>query len=137
MTSFEYPFTMHPLSEDEGGGYLIEFPDLPGCMSDGESPEEALRNGADAVRCWIEAMREAGRPIPAPSEAPVGLRTVNVDNHVYELLSEEAARQGLSAESIANVALTSHVLTAWQRSDTAGRPSDPVVATARERTKTS
>lgn len=59
MTTLDYPFTMHPLAEDEGGGYLIEFPDLPGCMSDGATPEEAIHNGADAVRCWIEAMREA------------------------------------------------------------------------------
>jgi antitoxin HicB len=62
MTSFEYPLTIHPLGEDEGGGHLIEFPDLPGCISDGETLEEALSNGADALRCWIEAIvRRAGR----------------------------------------------------------------------------
>jgi antitoxin HicB len=33
----EYPFTIRHLSKEEGGGYLIEFPDLPGCMSDGET----------------------------------------------------------------------------------------------------
>jgi len=33
MSDTEYRFTVRPLSEDEGGGYLIEFPDLPGCMS--------------------------------------------------------------------------------------------------------
>jgi len=54
------------LSQAEGGGYLIEFPDLPGCMSDGETTEEAIANGEDAKRCWIAAMRLAGRPIPAP-----------------------------------------------------------------------
>ena len=62
-----YPFTVRPLSEDEGGGYLVEFPDLPGCMSDGETIEEAIVNAEDAMRCWIEAMREAGRPIPPPT----------------------------------------------------------------------
>lgn len=104
MTSLEYPFAMSPLSEDEGGGYLIEFPDLPGCISDGATPEEALRNGADAVECWIEAMREAGKPIPAPSKAAVSKRTIAVANHIYQEFAEEAQRQGLSVETIASAA---------------------------------
>ena len=61
MSDTEYRFTVRPLTEDEGGGYLIEFPDLPGCMSDGETIEEAIANGEDAKRCWIAAMKEAGR----------------------------------------------------------------------------
>jgi len=65
MSEIEYRFTVRPLTEDEGGGYLIEFPDLPGCMSDGETIEEAIANGEDAQRGWIAAMKEAGRPIPA------------------------------------------------------------------------
>ncbi len=47
---FEYPFTIHPLADEEGGGYLLEFPDLPGCMAGGETPEEAIREGEDALR---------------------------------------------------------------------------------------
>jgi antitoxin HicB len=31
----QYQFTVRPLSEEEGGGYLVEYPDIPGCMSDG------------------------------------------------------------------------------------------------------
>jgi antitoxin HicB len=69
MIQVDYPFRMRPLDDDEGGGWLIEFPDLPGCMSDGETPQEALLNGADARDCWIAAMRAAGRPIPPPSLA--------------------------------------------------------------------
>jgi antitoxin HicB len=104
MTSLKYPFAVSPLSEDEGGGYLIEFPDLPGCMSDGATLEEALRNGVDAVECWIEAMRQAGRPIPARSNAVVSKRTIPTDDHTYQLLAEEARRQGLSVETMVNVA---------------------------------
>jgi predicted RNase H-like HicB family nuclease len=63
----EYRFTIRPLTEEEGGGYLIEFPDLPGCMSDRETIEEAIADGEDAKRCWIAAMKEAGRLIPPPS----------------------------------------------------------------------
>ena len=64
-----YRFTIRPLPADEGGGYLIEFPDLPGCMSDGATIEEAITNGVDAMRGWIEAMRAEGHPIPAPTRS--------------------------------------------------------------------
>ena len=52
-----YRFIIRPLPEDEGGGYLIEFPDLPGCMSDSETIEEAITGGIDAMRGWTPAMR--------------------------------------------------------------------------------
>jgi antitoxin HicB len=59
-----YRFTVRPLTDD--GGYLIEFPDLPGCMSDGETVEEAIVNGVDAMRGWIDAMNAEGHPVPQP-----------------------------------------------------------------------
>jgi predicted RNase H-like HicB family nuclease len=62
-----YRFTVQPLSADEGGGYLVEFPDLPGCMADGETIDEAITNARDAMACWLQAMRDAGRPTPKPS----------------------------------------------------------------------
>jgi len=67
-----YPFEAYghivaPLSADDGGGYMITFPDLPGCMSDGESLEEAIVNGRDAFNCWVAAQTDLGRVIPAPT----------------------------------------------------------------------
>jgi predicted RNase H-like HicB family nuclease len=59
MSDTEYRFTVRPLTE--GGGWLVEYPDLPGCMSDGETVAEAIANAEDAKRCWIAAMKEAGR----------------------------------------------------------------------------
>ena len=61
-----YRFVVRPLTEEDGGGYLIEFPDLPGCLSDGETIEEAILNGIDAMRGWIKVMRAEGHPVPAP-----------------------------------------------------------------------
>ena len=61
-----YRFVVRPLTDEEGGGYLIEFPDLPGCMSDGETVEEASVNGVDAMQDWIKAMRAERHPIPLP-----------------------------------------------------------------------
>ena len=62
-----YPLTLRPLSDEDGGGWLATVPDLPGCMSDGETPEEAAHNVQDAITCWIEAMHEDERPIPSAS----------------------------------------------------------------------
>jgi predicted RNase H-like HicB family nuclease len=67
MASPEYPVVIEPLSKEDGGGFVATVPDLPGCMSDGESREEAVRNVADAIAAWIEEATRVGRPIPAPS----------------------------------------------------------------------
>jgi antitoxin HicB len=67
----DYPFIIRHLTTEEGGGYLIEFPDLPGCMSDGESIEEAVQNGGDAAACWIAAAKEIGREIPMPGSLEI------------------------------------------------------------------
>lgn len=61
-----YEVVVRPLGVEDGGGYLITVPDLPGCLSDGETPYEALANAYDAIGCWIEAAEEMGRPVPEP-----------------------------------------------------------------------
>jgi predicted RNase H-like HicB family nuclease len=55
-----------PLSPEDGGGFFATVPALPGCHSDGETPQEALANAYDAIACWIEAAEEMGRPVPQP-----------------------------------------------------------------------
>ena len=105
MNDLEYPFTIRPLSEAEGGGYLIEFPDLPGCMSDGETIEEAIANGEDAKRCWLEAMRDAGRPIPTASvetaESYSGKWQLRTPKSLHRRLAERAKREGVSLNTLA------------------------------------
>ncbi len=63
----EYAVRMERLAEDDGGFYLATVPDLPGCMSDGETPEEALKNVQEAIASWIEAAKEWKMDIPQPS----------------------------------------------------------------------
>ena len=66
MNELAYPFCIRILTDDDGGGYLIEFPDLPGCISDGETIDEAITNGRDAIFCWIETAKQHGDEIPTP-----------------------------------------------------------------------
>jgi predicted RNase H-like HicB family nuclease len=67
MTQADYPVVIEVLSPEDGGGYLAIVPDLPGCMSDGATREEAARNVADAIAAWIAEATAIGRPIPQPS----------------------------------------------------------------------
>jgi antitoxin HicB len=67
MARLEYSALLEPLSPEDGGGFLATVPDLPGCMSDGETPEEAIANVQDAILAWMEAARDLGHDIPKPS----------------------------------------------------------------------
>lgn len=67
MSPLAYPVLVSPLPADEGGGYLATVPDLPGCMSDGDTPEQAIVNVRDAIVAWIEAAGDLGRVVPPPS----------------------------------------------------------------------
>ena len=65
----DYEIAIRPLTEAEGGGFGRRFRKLPGCMSDGGTPQEALENVYDAIACWVEAAQEMGRPVPEPKHA--------------------------------------------------------------------
>jgi antitoxin HicB len=67
MSKLEYPVVVEPLTAEEGGGFIATVPDLPGCMSDGATPEEALVNVQDAITTWIEAAHDLGHAVPKPS----------------------------------------------------------------------
>ncbi len=58
-----HPFEVRPLTNEEGGGYLISFLDFSECISDGEAPEEAIRNGLDALTETIAAPEDMGLPV--------------------------------------------------------------------------
>ncbi len=63
----EYSVRIERLADGDGGGYLATAPDLPGCMSDGATTEEALKNVQEAIASWIEAAKEWKMDIPQPS----------------------------------------------------------------------
>ncbi len=63
----DYPFEVRPLAEDEGGGYLISFPDFGDCISDGQTVDEAVANGRDALKATVAALKAMKRPVPAPN----------------------------------------------------------------------
>jgi antitoxin HicB len=94
----QYQFTVRPLSKEEGGGYLVEYPDIPGCMSDGETIEDAIANGREALRDCIEVFSESGRKIPKPSVQAAQWRQ-RVPRTLYSKLTRQAANEGVSINS--------------------------------------
>jgi predicted RNase H-like HicB family nuclease len=67
MKHNDYTVVIQPAPPEDGGGYYALVPDLPGCMSDGETYELAVINVRDAIACWIDAAEQLGRPVPLPS----------------------------------------------------------------------
>ena len=59
---------IEPLAEPDGGGFVGIVPDLPGRMSDGDTPETALASVRDAIAAWIEEARDTGRAVLRPSK---------------------------------------------------------------------
>ncbi len=51
---------------DEDGAYIAEVPELPGCLADGNSYQEALSNAEIIINEWIETAIDLGREVPKP-----------------------------------------------------------------------
>jgi predicted RNase H-like HicB family nuclease len=51
---------------EEDQSFVVEVPELPGCMADGETYEEAVANAKTVIEEWIETAKEQGREIPEP-----------------------------------------------------------------------
>jgi antitoxin HicB len=64
ITKLEYTVRIDRLTESDGGGYLATVPELPGCMSDGATPEGAFGNVQEAITSWIESAKERKQEIP-------------------------------------------------------------------------
>ena len=94
-----YPFTIRPLSEADGGGFAIEYPDLPGCISDGETPEEALKHGSDAVKAYLLNCMKHGDAVPKPSAAS-GQGRQRVPRSLHSRLVAKARQEGVSLNTL-------------------------------------
>jgi predicted RNase H-like HicB family nuclease len=51
---------------DDDQSFVVDVPELPGCMADGETYEQAVANARQVIEEWITVARELGRPIPEP-----------------------------------------------------------------------
>jgi antitoxin HicB len=98
----DYPFEIRPLSEEEGGGFLASFPDFAECISDGETIDEALTNGHDALKATIAALKAKKLPVPSPNSGGVasGKFVARVPKTVHAQLATRAKAEGVSLNTL-------------------------------------
>ncbi len=104
----EYAVLLRPLSEEDGGGWFAVVPDLPGCMSDGDTGQQALENVLDAVESWKEEAREIGKPVPEPGTS-LGQWRQRVPRTLHITLKEMAEREGVSLNQLVTAILAESV----------------------------
>lgn len=103
----QYPFEMRPLSPEDGGGFLISFPDFSECISDGETPEKAIRNGLDALEETIAALESLNMPVPEPGSGGSysGKFVQRVPRSLHARLALRARQEGVSMNSLVTALL--------------------------------
>src|SRR5665213_178819 len=108
-----YRITIRPLSKEEGGGYLVEYPEIPGCMSDGETIEKAVANGREALRDCLDVFKESGRRAPKPGAEPAQWRQ-RLPRTLYMRLTERAKGEGVSINSLVTAMIAEAIGTVKQ-----------------------
>ena len=98
-------FEIRPLDEAEGGGYLVEFPEFPGCIADGATPEEAFAEGRDALKSYLATLRELDRPVPGTGNVFGGQWWQRVPKSLHAALVRRAEHEGVSLDMLATALL--------------------------------
>ena len=96
----DYAIRIEPLP-DEGGGFLVAVPDLPGCMlADGETIEQTIAEAQDAFEAWAMAERQDKGDLPAP-KAYSGQFVQRIPKSLHRRLATRAAAEGVSLNQLA------------------------------------
>lgn len=97
------PYRMELIEDKTEGGYTVIFPELPGCLTCGETLQEAYENAIDAKSEWIIAALEEGIKIPDPE--PVldlynhtysGQFKLRIPKSLHRSLAEHSKKEGIS-----------------------------------------
>ena len=94
------PYKMLIVPDSEEGGFAVSYPDLPGCISTGDTIEEAIKNAEDAKKEWISAAIEEGISIPEPTSDDLenysGQFKLRIPKSLHRSLSLHAKEEGIS-----------------------------------------
>ena len=91
-------YRMEIVEDKNEGGYVVSFPELPGCITCGETIESAVANAADAKRAWLEAALEEGLMIQEPDslEDYSGQFKLRIPRSLHRSLAEHSKKEGIS-----------------------------------------
>lgn len=92
------PYRMEIVEDSDEGGFVASYPDLPGCISCGETVEAAAANAQDAKRVWLEAAMEDGIAIREPDSLDdySGQFKLRIPKSLHRSLAEHSQREGIS-----------------------------------------
>jgi antitoxin HicB len=126
------PYTIQITREDDST-WFARVVELPGCITEGDTPEEAADMIQDALAAWLEIALEDGRAIPEPQATEVysGRFVVRVPRTLHRQLVEAAAQEGVSLNQFINVALAGRVTRPVTSSSKPARTTRAASATAR------
>lgn len=106
--SLNYPYEL--IRDEQEGGYFAEHPDLPGCATQGETPEEAIANLDEARELWIGTRLGDGLPVPEPlTEDASDLISLRMSPSLHADLIKHAARNRVSLNLWLNTVLAEFV----------------------------
>jgi len=105
-----YPVTLYQAEE---GGYVAEIEDLPGCITEGETLEEAIQIIDNVRNAWLQTAYEDGIDIPLPrtDEEYSGKFLVRIPKHLHGRLAEKARLEGVSLNQYVGTILSAGVAT--------------------------
>ncbi len=94
----EMSYRMEIVEDKDEGGFVVSFPDLPGCVTCGETVESAVANAQDAKRAWLEAALEDRIEIQEPNnlEDYSGQFKLRIPRSLHRLLAEHSKKEGIS-----------------------------------------
>jgi antitoxin HicB len=93
------------IPDKKEGGFVAVIPDLPGCVSQGETEVEALKMVEEAKAAWIQATLECGKTVPMPRDAYSGKLNIRIPKTLHQRLTLESEREGISLNQEIVVAL--------------------------------
>ena len=104
------PYTIE-LHQEPDEGWFVRVKELPGCMSEGATAEEALAMIREAMQLWLEVALEQALPIPEPraDDDYSGRFVVRVPRSLHRQLAEQAAQEGVSLNQYISVTLAASV----------------------------
>lgn len=92
------PYRMEIVEDKDEGGFVVSYPDLPGCITCGETVESAVANARDAKKAWLEAALEEGIDIPKPDSLNEysGQFKLRIPRSLHKSLAEHSHKEGIS-----------------------------------------
>ena len=113
----QMPYRMEIIEDKEEGGFVVTYPDLPGCITCGETIESAVANALDAKKEWLTAAIEDGIEIHEPDglENYSGQFKIRMPRSLHRLLAEHSKREGISMNQYCVYLLARNDATLYKR----------------------